>query len=102
MMARALDVDPKYLLRLVINEYLPEVWPVITQIMGSGLLYTDDEVTLIELVRATGYGRTPSLTVAENRTELIKAIERAVQRDDARDAAAVARTESTPRNARRQ
>ena len=99
-MANALNTDPRYLLRLVISEYDPEVWAVIVQIMGPGMSYTDDEVALLELARAKGYGRTPCLKVPENRTELTTAIERSVQRDDARDAAAVARNESMPRNAR--
>lgn len=99
-MARALNTDPRYLLRLVVSEYDPEVWAVIVQIMGPSVSYTDDEAALIELARATGYGRTPCLKVPENRTDLTNAIKRSVQRDDARDTAAVARNESLPRNAR--
>jgi len=68
--------------------------------MGLSVSITDDEVALLELVRTAGQGRTPSLAVTENRAELAAAIECVVERDNARDEAAVARLEALPRNAR--
>lgn len=60
---------------------------------------TDDEMALLELVRDAGQGRTPKLDVTESRDELAAAIEPVVERDDARDDAAVARSNASPRNA---
>ena len=99
-MAAALGADPRYLLRLAMSEYLPEAWALIGRIMGLSVSITDDEVALLELVRTAGQGRTPSLAVTENRAELAAAIECVVERDNARDEAAVARLEALPRNAR--
>jgi hypothetical protein len=81
-------------------KYQPDVWEVIGRIMGLSVSVTDGELALLELVRDVGKGRTPSINVTENRVELAEAIERAVERDDARDEAAVARLEAMPRNAR--
>jgi hypothetical protein len=60
---------------------------------------TDGEVALLELVRDVGKGRTPSVNLTENRAELAAAIERVVERDNAKDDAAAARLEAMPRNA---
>ena len=100
-MAEALGADRRHLLRLAMMEYQPEAWAVIVRIMGMGVSVTDAEVAVLELAREAGRGRTPNLDVTESRVELTAAIERAVERDDARDAAAVARLEAMPRNARR-
>jgi transcriptional regulator with XRE-family HTH domain len=47
-LARALEVDPVHLLRLVMLEYIPEVWESIENIMQSTLLTANE----LELVRA--------------------------------------------------
>ena len=47
-LARALEVDPVHLLRLVMLEYIPEVWESIENIMKSTLLTANE----LELVRA--------------------------------------------------
>ena len=99
-MANALNADPRHLLRLVMQEYQPEAWAVIVRVMGMGVSVTDAEVAVLELAREAGHGRTPCLDVVENRVELAAAIERAVERDEARDLATVARIEAMPKNAR--
>lgn len=53
-LAKALDVDPSHLLRLVMLEYAPETWEAIESIMQSTLL-TANELALIRTYReATG------------------------------------------------
>ena len=99
-MAKALNADPRHLLRLAMMEYQPEAWAVIVRVMGMGVSVTDAEVAVLELARQAGHGRTPCLDVVENRVELAAAIVRAVERDDARDSAAVTRLEALPKNAR--
>ena len=101
VMARALRVDPRHLLRLAMTEYEPEAWSVITKTMGTDVSATDDERAILDLVRASGSGRTPSVIGNENRAELAAAIQRAVERDEARDSASVTRLESLPTNSRR-
>lgn len=52
--AKALDVDPAYLLRLVLNEYLPDTWQSIEDII-EGTVLTGNELELVRLFRsATG------------------------------------------------
>jgi hypothetical protein len=99
-MARALDADPRYLLRLVMMEYQPQAWAVIVQMMGAGVSVTEDEARLLELVHEAGHGRNPNLDSRENFDELSAVIARIVARDDSRDSAAVARLEMMPKNRR--
>jgi transcriptional regulator with XRE-family HTH domain len=99
-MARALNADPRHLLRLTMLEYLPEIWEVIEHVMGEEVSITLDEVELLKFIRALGYKRTPRLDAIDTRVELTVTIARAVARDDGRDSAAVARLDSLPRNAR--
>lgn len=73
---------------------------MIVQMMGMGVSVTEDEARLLELMYLAGHGRTPNVDVRENFDELSLAIKRSVQRDDARDSAAVARMEAMPRNTR--
>ena len=47
-LAKALDVDPAYLLRLVMNEYMREAWECVEDIMQSTVLSANE----IQLVRA--------------------------------------------------
>lgn len=52
--AKALDVDPAYLLRLVLTEYLPDTWQSIEDIV-KGTVLTANELQLVRLFRsATG------------------------------------------------
>ena len=52
--AKALDVDPAYLLRLVLTEYLPDTWQSIEDII-EGTVLTGNELELVRLFRsATG------------------------------------------------
>jgi DNA-binding transcriptional regulator YdaS (Cro superfamily) len=48
--ARALGVDPANLLRIVMVEYMPEAWEVISQVMGDRVV-SADESALLDLVR---------------------------------------------------
>ena len=90
-MASALQADPRQLLRLVMMEYEPAAWAEIVKIMGASVSVTGAEIALLKLVRSAGCGRTPSVDVTDNQMELAAAIARAVERDEARDCAAVAR-----------
>lgn len=49
-LAKALDVDPAHLLRLVMNEYMPESWECVENIMQSTVL-TSNELQLVRAYR---------------------------------------------------
>ena len=50
-LALALNVDPAYFLRLVMNEYMPEAWSVIEGILDRSRLLSDRDMALALLVR---------------------------------------------------
>lgn len=56
VMAKALDVDPAYLLRLTMTEYMPEVWSVMESIFGRASFVTVHELDLLELLRHRAHG----------------------------------------------
>ena len=49
-LAKALDVDPAHLLRLVMNEYMPDTWQAVEDIMKSTIL-TANELALVRAFR---------------------------------------------------
>lgn len=49
-LARALDIDPAHLLRLVMNEYTPDTWAAVEDIFGGAML-TKNERELIACYR---------------------------------------------------
>lgn len=83
-MAKALGVDPHHLLRLVMEEYTPETWGVLRQVIGSQLDVAEDELALIHLVREAGGGQIPDLSAEDNIEELRHAVEQCYKRDRAR------------------
>jgi hypothetical protein len=48
--ARALEVDPAYLLRLALREYLPETYSAIENVLSPSLL-TENEMTIVNAFR---------------------------------------------------
>jgi hypothetical protein len=55
-MARALDVDPIHLLRIVMMEYAPETWTVLETVLGEESMLTDCELATIKLIRNASAG----------------------------------------------
>lgn len=49
-LARALEVDPVHLFKLVLAEYLPETYSEITKMFGQPVL-TQNEIELVEVIR---------------------------------------------------
>ena len=49
-LARALDVDPTHLLRLVMSEYTPDTWAAVEDVLG-GTMLTKNERELITFYR---------------------------------------------------
>jgi hypothetical protein len=49
--ARALGVDPMFLMKLCLQEYQPENWHAIQEVMGNQPLLTHNEIQMIEAIR---------------------------------------------------
>jgi predicted XRE-type DNA-binding protein len=50
MMAKAINVDPGFLMRMVMSEYMPETYTAIEEAM-DGLILSNNEKLLVQLVR---------------------------------------------------
>lgn len=50
LLARALNVDPSYLLRLVMSEYHPDSWDTIDEILGTNVV-SRQELDLLKFIR---------------------------------------------------
>ena len=99
-LARALGVDPAFMLRLVMHEYMPEAWEAIEDIIGKDRLLTDQDRAIAAFVRDTA-GATPvDISIEENRRALADAIKGIASRDQAKAVAAVSRIDALPKNAR--
>ena len=53
-LARALDVDPAYFLRLVLSEYMPETWAAIEETLDGTILTRNELLLIREYRRRTG------------------------------------------------
>ena len=62
-LSKSLGVDPVYFLKLAMQEYTPDTWDVIQDIMGSEVI-SDDEYAVINLIRQVSDGL--SLTPAND------------------------------------
>jgi predicted XRE-type DNA-binding protein len=51
LMAKAIHADPVYLLRLTMQEYMPEAFETITKILGETALYSEMEKSIIKEMR---------------------------------------------------
>lgn len=50
-LAEALEIDPKDLIRTALAEYFPAIWRVVQEHFGPGMLVSDDEQQLLEILR---------------------------------------------------
>jgi len=100
IMARALEVDPRDLLRLVLSEYTPDALAMLEEVMAGATMLSTDEAAVLALIRGSSRGRVPRLDDLVARDRLVTTISEIARAEDARDAAAVARLDSLPSNAR--
>jgi hypothetical protein len=54
-LANALSVDPVYLLKLVMTEYMPDTWDVISDILG-GTIITKSEENILRVINQVADG----------------------------------------------
>lgn len=99
-LAKALNIDPAHMLRLVMNEYMPDTWTAIEDILGTDSLLTEQEKSVAMFVREIAGDAPFDLTVAENRKVLGDAIKTVIARDQDKAKASVARVSALPSNSR--
>lgn len=71
-LAKALGVDPIHMLRLVLQEYQPEVWTAVEQVADSAgkEILTQEERTLLEIARKESFGIPLALSNPRNREKI--------------------------------
>lgn len=60
-LAKALDVDPKRLFQLCVEEYMPELTKVIEEVYENSMLLSSNEVAIIKKLRALSKHGDPAL-----------------------------------------
>jgi hypothetical protein len=79
-MAKALNVDPVHLLRLVMSEYMPETWETIEEILGAGTLVSQEEIALLKFIRKHTKGLPIDLEDPRQKTWVSDALEKLMER----------------------
>jgi hypothetical protein len=82
-LAQALNVDPVYLLRLVMSEYHPDSWEVLDHLIGTTLV-SKDELDLLKFIRKSTGGVELDLKrpkAAEKLSAVLKEIAEAQTKD---------------------
>ena len=69
-MARALNVDPVYLLSLTMEEYQPNAWKAIQGILGFAV--TTNEQEMVEIIREATSDKDPHISTKGQRDALFK------------------------------
>ena len=49
-LAKVLNVDPVYLFRLVMSEYMPETWSALEEILGQQKLVSEQDLALLKAI----------------------------------------------------
>jgi hypothetical protein len=98
VLAKALGVDPAFMMRLVMGEYMPETWEALEQIFGTEKFVTADELALIKFLRKETKNMPIDLSIAENRQALSAALVEIANRDHAKAEASVAAYDKRPPN----
>lgn len=99
-LARSIGVDPLFLMRMAMTEYMPSAWQAIESVADAKSLISADELRLLQFVRESAGGLPIDLSAAESRHVLNVALQRVVELDQAKANAAVDRYNSAPPNRR--
>ena len=98
LLAKSLGVDPAFLLRLLMGEYMPDAWGAIEAILGKERLLSDQDRMVVEVTRSAIGDEPIDLTVEENRKALSDTVMSIAARDRAKADAAVKRIAALPSN----
>lgn len=80
LLANALGIDKLHFLRIVMQEYHPEIWEVVEECLESQLI-TDDEMEYVRIIRDQAGGRPITLQNDEERAELRGVVEKIASRN---------------------
>ncbi|MCG5512774.1 hypothetical protein [Ectothiorhodospira shaposhnikovii] len=69
-LAKALNVDPAYMLRIAMNDYMPEVLETIEEIMGD--VVTEKERAILKVIREGADGKDVHIATEEQKRQLIE------------------------------
>lgn len=72
-LARALEVDPLHLFKLVMNEYEPDTWDMIQDMILKQPFVTRNEMEIIELIRTSNVVN-PKITTDAERHRLLDVV----------------------------
>lgn len=99
-LARELGVDQMFFLRMVLSEYMPEVWATVEEVLEGSekLTLSQEELQIIRLVREHS-GNTPlNLADTENRQLLEKTIQAIAHKEFTEREAVRQLVDALPRN----
>lgn len=99
-LARALGVDPIFMLRLLMSEYMPDTWAEIETVLGRNIALTEQDFSVANFIREVAGNKPFDLSIVDNQAVLAAAVKEIVARDTERGNAAVRRIESLPKNSR--
>lgn len=68
-LAGVLGIDPVYLLRIVMNDYMPETYDAVTRIFG-GEPITEHEREIVAMIRVLSGGTNPDVRTGEAKDKL--------------------------------
>jgi transcriptional regulator with XRE-family HTH domain len=101
LLAQTLGLDPRYFLRIVMSEYMPETWDMINDILDDQWDVSDEEMQVIGVMRQAADGLIPNVMAEENRETITTAVRECVQRDVASNRAHIEALERLPKNIRK-
>lgn len=75
-LARELGIDPLFFMRLVMSEYMPEVWDTVEEVLEGAekLTITPEEIKIIKIIREQSANTPLNIADDENRQLLEKTI----------------------------
>jgi len=67
-LAKALNIDPVFFMRMVLREYQPEIYEALTEVLGD--LVTHNEAEILAVIREATGGEDPKLKTSAQTAEL--------------------------------
>lgn len=99
-LAKALNVDPVFFTRLVLDEYAPDLSEVFTMLLGRAAMVSDNELALLALAREATQGSEFNLDDDKVRDELSAAFQEVATRNQKRVDAFVEAANKIPKQLR--
>ncbi len=81
LMAQALSIDPLHLFKMVMSEYEPDTWEMISDMILKQPFVTKNEMAIIEVVRESS-AADPKIRTDEDRLRILNAVSTLKPGDD--------------------